>query len=89
MLILDQGEEVFKTITEFANRQGISGASVSAVGAFAEARVGWFDLAAKTWAGKHQEEATQARDLVAQHLSSNDLAAAQDRSAKWLADHQK
>jgi|SRR6185437_1866953 predicted DNA-binding protein with PD1-like motif len=47
VLILDQGEEAFKTITEFANQQGISGASVSAVGAFGEAKVGWFDLAAK------------------------------------------
>jgi predicted DNA-binding protein with PD1-like motif len=44
VLILDQGEEAFKAITDFANKQGISGASVSAVGAFAEARVGWFDL---------------------------------------------
>ena len=49
VLILEQGEEAFKTITEFANRQGISGGSVSAVGAFAEAKVGWFDLAAKTY----------------------------------------
>jgi hypothetical protein len=49
VLILDQGEEAFKAITEFADKQGISGASVSAVGAFAEAKVGWFDLAAKTY----------------------------------------
>jgi hypothetical protein len=49
VLILDQGEEAFKAITEFANKQGISGASVSAVGAFAEAKVGWFDLAAKSY----------------------------------------
>jgi hypothetical protein len=49
VLILDQGEEAFKTITDFANQQRISGASVSAVGAFAEAKVGWFDLSAKTY----------------------------------------
>ena len=49
VLILDQGEEAFKAITEFANTQNISGASVSAVGAFAEARVGWFDLSAKNY----------------------------------------
>ena len=47
VLVLDQDEEAFKVITEFANTQGISGASVLAVGAFAEAKVGWFDLAAK------------------------------------------
>jgi|SRR5580693_9188541 predicted DNA-binding protein with PD1-like motif len=44
VLILD-----FKTIIDFANEQSISGASVSAVGAFSEARVGWFDLSAKTY----------------------------------------
>jgi predicted DNA-binding protein with PD1-like motif len=49
VLILDQGEEAFKAITDFANKQSISGASVSAVGAFAEAKVGWFDLSAKTY----------------------------------------
>ena len=49
VLILDQGEEAFKAITSFANEKAISGASVSAVGAFAEAKVGWFDLQAKTY----------------------------------------
>jgi len=44
ILILEQGEEAFKSITEFANREKITGASVSAIGAFAEAKVGWFDL---------------------------------------------
>jgi uncharacterized protein len=49
VLILDQGEEAFKAITDFANEQRIDGASVSAIGAFAKARVGWFDLAAKKY----------------------------------------
>jgi predicted DNA-binding protein with PD1-like motif len=43
-VILDQGEDAFKSITEFANREKISGASVSAIGAFLKAKVGWFDL---------------------------------------------
>ncbi|MDE1933289.1 MAG: DNA-binding protein [Bradyrhizobium sp.] len=49
VLILDRGEEAFKTITDFANREGIDGASVTAIGAFSEAKVGWFDLAAKKY----------------------------------------
>ena len=49
VLVLDEGEEAFKAITEFANEQGISGASVLAIGAFAEAKVGWFDLSAKVY----------------------------------------
>ena len=49
VLILDEGEEAFKTITEFANREKIDGASVTAIGAFSEAKVGWFDLAARKY----------------------------------------
>jgi uncharacterized protein len=49
VLILEQGEEALKAITEFAGRERIDGASVSAIGAFAEAKVGWFDLAAKKY----------------------------------------
>lgn len=49
VLILDKGEEAFKAIADFANKEKISGASVSAIGAFAQAKVGWFDLIAKTY----------------------------------------
>lgn len=49
ILILDQGEEPFKAITEFANRERIDGASITAIGAFSEAEVGWFDLAARKY----------------------------------------
>jgi len=49
ILILDQGEEAFKSITDFADRENISGASVSAIGAFSKATVGWFDLDAKRY----------------------------------------
>ena len=49
----------------------------------------WLDLAAKGWSGSRQQDAAKARDLVAQHLTPSDLAAAQDRVAKWQAAHQK
>ncbi len=49
VLILDQGEEAFKTISDFANRERIDGASVTAIGAFSEAKVGWFDLGARQY----------------------------------------
>ena len=65
----------------YANGQGVP---VNLVESFV-----WLDLAAKTWSGNHQQDAEQARDLVAKHLSPTDLATAQDRSAQWLAAHQK
>ena len=49
VLILDQGEEAFKAITDFADSEKITGASVTAIGAFSNAKVGWFDLAAKKY----------------------------------------
>jgi hypothetical protein len=49
VLVLAQGEEAFKTITEFADKEKISGASVSAIGAFSRAHLGWFDLAEKKY----------------------------------------
>ena len=49
VLILDQGEEAFAAMTAFANEKAIRGASVTAIGAFESAKVGWFDLAAKRY----------------------------------------
>jgi uncharacterized protein len=49
VLVLDQGEEAFKAISEFADKERITGASVSAIGAFSRAQLGWFDLAEKEY----------------------------------------
>ena len=49
ILILDQGEEAFQTITDFANTMQLTGASLMAIGAFRTAKVGWFDFEAKRY----------------------------------------
>jgi predicted DNA-binding protein with PD1-like motif len=49
VLVLDDGEEAVGAITAFAAKEQIRAASVSAIGAFAHAKVGWFDLAAKSY----------------------------------------
>jgi uncharacterized protein len=49
VLVLDPGEEAFATISNFAEDKRLSAASLTALGAFAKATVGWFDLAAKTY----------------------------------------
>jgi predicted DNA-binding protein with PD1-like motif len=43
VVILDPDEEAFAAITEFAGREKLSGASLTALGAFECAVVGWFD----------------------------------------------
>lgn len=49
VLILDSGDEAFATISKFAQQEQLSAASLTALGAFSRATVGWFDLAAKTY----------------------------------------
>ena len=49
VVVLDAGDEAFATITDFANKNRLGGASLSAIGAFERATVGWFDLRAKSY----------------------------------------
>jgi len=49
VLVLDPGDEAVEKITGFAVANRIVGASLTAIGAFARATVGWFDIGAKTY----------------------------------------
>ena len=49
VLVLDGGEEAFSAITAFAAACKLDAASLTAIGAFERATVGWFDLARKTY----------------------------------------
>ena len=49
VLTLDPSEELFSTITGFAERENVGAASLTALGAFSRATVGWFDLENKTY----------------------------------------
>ena len=41
VVILDSGEEAFATLTKFANDTGLTAASLTAIGAFERATIGW------------------------------------------------
>lgn len=49
VVILDPGEEAFAALTRFAHEAGIAAASLTAIGAFERATVGWFDIASKSY----------------------------------------
>jgi hypothetical protein len=49
VVILETGEDAFATLTRFANEAGITAASLTAIGAFEHATIGWFDLEKKTY----------------------------------------
>jgi len=49
VVILDSGEEAFAALTKFAKEAKISAASLTAIGAFEKATVGWFDFVSKSY----------------------------------------
>lgn len=49
VVVLDDGEEAFSALQEFARKEGVSAASLTAIGAFSRATVGWFDFASKSY----------------------------------------
>jgi predicted DNA-binding protein with PD1-like motif len=49
VVILETGDEAFAALTKIANDAGITAASLTAIGAFENATVGWFDFEKKTY----------------------------------------
>ena len=49
VVVLDAGDEAFSALSDFADRNHLAGASLSALGAFERVTVGWFDLRAKAY----------------------------------------
>lgn len=63
VVVLDESEEAFEVLTDFVRAEKLTAASVTAIGAFERAVVGWFDLARKTY--KHIHVDTQCEVLSA------------------------
>jgi predicted DNA-binding protein with PD1-like motif len=49
VVVLDSGEEAVAALTTFANDAQLTTASLTAIGAFEKATVGWFDFEKKTY----------------------------------------
>jgi len=49
VVVLDDGEEAFAALSKFATSETIGAASLTALGAFKTATVGWFDFASKNY----------------------------------------
>jgi predicted DNA-binding protein with PD1-like motif len=64
VLVLDEGEEAFAAVTDFANENAIKAASVTAIGGFAGARVGWFDLDARRYTPIAVDEQCEVLSLL-------------------------
>ena len=49
VVVLESGEEAFAALTRFANAEKVTAATLTAIGAFESAVVGWFDFSSKTY----------------------------------------
>ncbi len=49
ILVLEEGEEAFSAISAFAAQENIAGASLTAIGAFSRATVGFFRIEGKNY----------------------------------------
>ena len=61
-----------KPSPDFANREKITGASVSAIGAFSKAKVGWFDFAAKKYKPIDVSEQCEVLSLIGDVAQGDD-----------------
>ncbi|WP_424813954.1 PPC domain-containing DNA-binding protein [Roseococcus sp. YIM B11640] len=64
LLVLDPGEEAFGAITDFAKREGVTAASLTALGAFERATVAWFDLKARDYIKIPIPDQTEVLSLI-------------------------
>jgi predicted DNA-binding protein with PD1-like motif len=64
VLALDSGEEAFGEIAEFATRASLKAASLTALGAFERATVGWFDLQKKEYRPVAVDEQCEGLSLL-------------------------
>ena len=72
VVILDPAEEAFRSISKFADQENITGASVTAIGAFEHAKVGWFDMEAKRYKPLPVAEQCEVLSLVGDIAQGDD-----------------
>jgi uncharacterized protein len=64
VLVADPGEDAVEAMSALANAEGLSGAQITAIGAFARASVGWFDRTTKEYRKIPIEEQCEVLSLV-------------------------
>jgi predicted DNA-binding protein with PD1-like motif len=64
VLVLDPGDEALASITRFAAEAGLKAASLTAIGAFERATVGWFDLKRRSYRPIAIDQPCEALSLI-------------------------
>jgi hypothetical protein len=90
VLVLEPGEEAFASITGFATEMGLLGSSLTAIGAFSRAELGWFNPATKEFVKNVVDEQTEVISMMGNiteehgkvHLHAHVVLGTRDASAK-------
>ena len=64
VLVLDRGDEPLTAIARFAAEAGLKAATLTAIGAFARATVGWFDLKRRCYRPIAIDQQCEALSLI-------------------------
>jgi hypothetical protein len=64
VLVFDTGEEVVSALTDFAKKNNISGAHFTAIGAFSDAGIGYFDWQKKDYVNNPVDEQVEVVSLI-------------------------
>jgi hypothetical protein len=64
VVVLDPGDEAMALLSDFATDRQLTAAQVTAVGAFQQATVGWFDRAAKQYQPIKIDEQCEVLSLI-------------------------
>ena len=72
VVVLEPGEAVVAALTAFARDSDLSGASLTAIGAFERATLGWFDLKKKTYKPIEIDQQCEAVRLIGDIATGDD-----------------
>jgi predicted DNA-binding protein with PD1-like motif len=64
VVVLDQGDEAFECLSQFAKEHDVTAAQLTSIGAFERAVVGWFDRATKEYRRIDIDEQCEVLSLV-------------------------
>src|SRR5215469_5865851 len=64
VLVFDKGDEVVSTLTAFAKEHHIAGGHFTAIGAFSDAEIGYFDLDKKDYLRNPVKEQVEVVSLI-------------------------
>lgn len=64
VVVLDAGEEAFETLTKYVNDAGIAAASITAIGAFKQATVAFYEYETKSYTDISVAQASEVLSLL-------------------------